>query len=63
MKPASTTITWAAIAGTGMTVLWGLAESFSSFEPSAMLVSGSTALAAALVGKLVKEKRYTMELK
>jgi len=27
-----------------------------------MLVSGSTAFAAALVGKLVKEKRYTMQL-
>ena len=62
MKPASTTIKWATIAGSATTVLWGLVDTFSDVEPSAMLISGSTAFAASLVGKLVKERRYSMTL-
>lgn len=62
MKPASSTIKWATVAGTGTTVMWGLLDTFSTIEPSAMLISGSTAFAASLVGKLVTEKRYTMTL-
>ena len=62
MKPASTTIKWATVAGTGTTLLWGLIDTFTTIEPSAMLISGSTAFAASLVGKLVTERRYHMTL-
>lgn len=62
MKPASTTITWASLAGFGTTAVWGLVETFSAIEPSAMLVGATVSLAAGVVGKLVKEQRYTMTL-
>lgn len=62
MKPPSTTITWATLAGTGVTGSWGLLETFTSIEPSSMLVGGTVAFASGLVGKLVKEKRYSMTL-
>lgn len=61
--PASTTITWASLAGLGSTFFWGMIDTFTEVEPSATLVSGSTAFFAALVGKLVTEKRYDMKLK
>jgi hypothetical protein len=38
------------------TVVWGIVETFTTIEPSAQLVAGSTAFASALVGKLVKER-------
>ena len=59
-KAPSTTVTWAALAGFGTTGFWGLVETFSPIEPSSMLVGGTVSLAAGVVGKLVKEKRYKM---
>ena len=62
MKPPSTTITWATLAGFGASIVWGLVDTFTDFEPSLGLVGASVSLAAGVVGKLVKEKRYTMTL-
>ncbi len=59
-RPASSTIKWATVAGSGMTGFWGLVETFTSIEPSSMVVGGTVAFAAGLVGKLVPEKRYKM---
>jgi len=55
MSKPSSTITAAALAGMGMTVVWGLVETFTTIDPTAMLVSGSTAFIAALVGYFKKE--------
>ena len=62
MKPPSTTITWATLAGFGASFCWGLVDTFTDFEPSLGLVGASVSLAVGIVGKLVKEKRYTMTL-
>lgn len=62
MKPSTSTIKWATVAGSATTLLWGLVDTFTAISPSAMVVAGSTAFAASLVGKLVPEKRYTMTL-
>ena len=62
MKPASTTITWATLAGFSAAAVWELVATFTSINPTAGLIAGSTALASGIVGKLVKEKRYTMTL-
>ena len=62
MKPASTTITWAFLAGVGASILWELLDTFTDIEPTLGLVSGSAIFISSLVGKLVKEKRYTMTL-
>ncbi len=62
MKPASTTITWATLAGFGAAAIWELIATFTAIAPTAGLIAGSTALASGVVGKLVKEKRYTMTL-
>ena len=62
MKPASTTITWATLAGFGASGVWGLVDTFTDAEPSLGLVSSTVAIASGVVGKLVKEKRYTMTL-
>lgn len=62
MKPASTTITWAFLAGLAAAMGWEAVDTFTAFAPTAGLVSGSTAFVSGLVGKLVKEKRYTMTL-
>ena len=56
----SSTITWAALAGFGMTGVWGMIETFTSIEPSAMVVGATVSLAAGIVGKLVPERRYKM---
>jgi hypothetical protein len=45
-----------------MTSFWGMIDTFTSVEPSSMLVGGTVSLAAGIVGKMVKEKRYTMTL-
>lgn len=55
MNRPSSTITFATLAGTATTVAWGLVDTFTDVEPSAMLISGSTALAAGLVGYYKKE--------
>ena len=55
MNKPSSTITAATVAASGATVLWGLVETFTTIEPSAMLVSGSTAFAAAFAGYLKRE--------
>lgn len=62
MKPASTTITWATLAGFGAAAIWELVATFTDISPTAGLIAGTTALASGVVGKLVKEKRYTMTL-
>ena len=62
MKPPSTTITWATLAGFSAAGAWEAVATFSDVEPTAGLIAGSTALASGIVGKLVKEKRYTMTL-
>lgn len=62
MKPASTTITWATLAGLAAAGVWELFDTFTEVEPTAGLISLSTALASGVVGKLIKEKRYTMTL-
>ena len=59
-SPPSTTITWAAISGFVVASGWGAVDTFTGFEPSAMLVGNTVALASGLVGKLVTEKRYKM---
>lgn len=55
MHKPSSTITAATLAASAATVFWGLVETFSVIEPSAMLISGSTALAAGLAGYFKKE--------
>jgi len=62
MKPPSTTITWAFLAGIGAAIIWEIVGTFTAFNPTPGLISGSTAFASGLVGKLVTEKRYTMTL-
>ena len=62
MKAPSTTITWATIAGFGSAAIWEAVSTFTEISPTAGLIAGSTALASGIVGKLVKEKRYTMTL-
>lgn len=54
-KP-STTITWAFLAGVAAAVCWEGVSTFTSFTATPGLISGSTALASGIVGKLVKEK-------
>lgn len=39
-----------------MSVMWEVLMTFSTIEPSAGLISGSTALAAAIVGYKTKER-------
>lgn len=56
IAPASSTITWAFLAGIGAAICWGVVDTFTAFEPTAGLISGSTAFASGIVGKLVKEK-------
>ncbi len=59
-SPPSTTVTWATLAGMAAAGVWELLDTFTDIEPSAGMISLSTALAAGVVGKLVKEKRYKM---
>lgn len=54
----STTITWAFLAGVGAAVCWEAVTTFTAFTATPGLISGSTALASGIVGKLVKEKVY-----
>ena len=61
--PPSTTITWATLAGFGTAGVWEAVATFSEIQPTAGLIAGSTALAAGIVGKLVKEKRYKMTVR
>lgn len=56
MNRPSSTITAATIAGMSAAVVWELVATFSTVEPTAGLVSGSTALAAALAGYFKPEK-------
>ncbi len=62
MKPASSTITWATLAGFGAAGVWEIVATFTAISPTAGLISGSTALVAGVVGKLVPERQYTMTL-
>ncbi len=60
LSAPSTTITWATLAGFAAAAIWELLATFTTIEPTAGLIAGSTALASGIVGKLVKEKRYNM---
>ena len=55
MNKPSSTITAAALAGIGMTVIWGLVSTFTDFKVDPMLISGSATFVAALFGYLKKE--------
>ena len=55
MNKPSSTITAAALAGMGMTVVWGLLSSFTEIQADPMLISGSVAFVSALVGYFKKE--------
>lgn len=54
-KPSST-ISWAFLAGLGAAGVWEMVDTFTEVEPTAGLISVSTALASGVVGKLVKER-------
>lgn len=56
MNKPSSTITAATIAGMAAAVLWELVATFTNVSPTAGLIAGSTALAAAAVGYFKKEK-------
>lgn len=56
MNRPSSTITAATIAGMGAAVAWELVATFTMVEPTAGLISGSTALCAALAGYFKPEK-------
>ncbi len=55
MNKPSSTITAAALAGTGVTLVWGLVDTFTAVQVGAMLVSGSSAFVAAAFGYFKKE--------
>ena len=55
MNKPSSTITAATIAGMSAAVVWELVATFTSVSPTAGLIAGSTALAAALAGYFKKE--------
>ncbi len=54
-KPSST-ITAAALAASGVTLIWMLLDNFSGLSVSAGVISGSTAFVAAAFGYFKKEK-------
>lgn len=57
MNKPSSTITAAGLAGMGMTVVWGVVFTFfPDFTAHPTLISGSTALASAIVGYYKKER-------
>ena len=51
----SSTITAAALAGMGTTVVWGLVATFTEFKIDPMLISGSTTFVAGLFCYIKKE--------
>ena len=59
MNKPSSTITAAALAGLGMTVLWGLVSTFTEYKVDPTLVSGSVTLIIAVFGYFKKENVLT----
>ena len=55
MNKPSSTIQAASLAGIGASVGWELIATFSAISPTAGLIAGSTALAAAAAGYFKKE--------
>ena len=55
MNKPSSTITAATLAGAGMTFMWGMVNSFTTFTVDAVTVAASVTLASALVGYFKKE--------
>ncbi|MGY8962559.1 MAG: hypothetical protein ACKVKT_03275 [Rhodospirillales bacterium] len=55
MNKPSSTITAATLAASGITLIWGVVDTFTAITVSAMLVSASTAFVAAVFGYLKKE--------
>ena len=56
MNRPSSTITFATLAGMGMTLMWELIAQFSTMEPRATLVAASVTFVSAVVGVLKKER-------
>ena len=56
MNRPSSTITAAGLAGAGVTLVWGMIDTFTAIQVGAMLVSASTAFVAAAFGYAKKEK-------
>ena len=56
MNRPSSTITAATLAATGLTLVWGLIDTFTAITVGAMLVSASTGFVAAIFGYFTKEK-------
>ena len=56
MNKPSSTITAATIAGMAAAVVWELVSTFTTVSPTAGLIAGSTALAAALAGYFKPER-------
>ena len=56
MNKPSSTITAAALAAAGITLIWGLVDNFTAITVSATVVSASTAFVSTLIGYLKKEK-------
>ena len=56
MNRPSSTITAASLAAAGLTLIWGLVDTFTAIQVGAMLVSASTAFVAAAFGYFKKEK-------
>ena len=55
MNKPSSTITFAALAGSAVTVIWGLVSTFTDIVVDPVLVSSSVVFASSLAGYLKKE--------
>jgi len=55
MNRPSSTITAATLAGSGITLMWGLLGTFSTIEPTALVVSASTVFVTSLAGYFKRE--------
>ncbi len=55
MNRPSSTITFAALAGMAVSLLWQLVETFTDIEVSAGLIAASTVFVAAAIGYYKKE--------
>ncbi len=56
MNRPSSTITAATLAGMAAALIWEMVATFTTIEPTAGLIAGSTALAAGVVGYWKVEK-------
>jgi hypothetical protein len=56
MNKPSSTITAATLAGMAAALIWELVATFTGYNPTPGLISGSTVFVSSLVGYLKKEK-------